>query len=165
MTFDKESSKIFRVAAIIYAGLLYICILSSSLLLEITHGRVTPNGNRYGCISFFEIDWITFILMNVAYILLLLPWLKYSLEKNRKLFSLGIFPATSTLAKVMSVLLTLFSIITGLIFTILHLIFCIRRIGGIILEDERIFIIFAYFACIFFWGTVCLLYKITFKNW
>lgn len=157
--------KLLRKAAAVYAGLLYIAVLASSVLLDVTHGPLTPRGNRYACISFSDIDWVMLILMNVAYILLLIPWFKYAVNKNRDFFSIGIFPSTTVFSKTISVLLTLFNMVTGMTYTVLHIDYSINRMGGIILDEDRIIILTGYICCIVFWAVVFVAYKFAYRKW
>jgi hypothetical protein len=160
-----KKRKLLRKATAVYAGLLYIAIVASSVLLDVTHGPLTPRGNRYASWSFSDFDWVVLILMNVAYIFLLLPWLKYAFNKSRDIFSMGIFPATTVFSKTVSVLLTLFSMVSGMTYTVLHIVYSINRMGGIILDEERIIIMVCYTCCIVFWAVVCVVYKFAYRKW
>ena len=125
------------------------------------------NRNRYCSTSFFSFDWLMLVLTFVTYFLLLLPWLKYAIKKNRDIFSIGIFPATNLFAKICSVLLTLISVVTGGLYTLAHLGYSIHNVmtNAIILAEDRLMMIFAYSTGIVFWFIVCTIYKIAYRNW
>jgi hypothetical protein len=167
MNMNQEKYGILRPIALFIAGLAFISITISTLLLEFTHGDVTPRGNRYCSTSFFSFDWLILVLTFVTYLLLLLPWLKYAIKKNRDIFSIGIFPATNLFAKICSVLLTLLSVVTGGLYTLAHLGYSIHNVmtGAIILAEDRLMMIFAYSTGIVFWFIVCAIYKITYRKW
>lgn len=163
----KDYSTYLRTAAMIVAGLMLLSIMGSTLLQDFFYGSVTHNGNRYYHVSPFRIDWVMLIMTIVAYFLLLLPWVKYAIKKNRELFSWGIFPATNMFAKCLSVLLTFFSISTGGLFTLAHLVYNVRNVttGSTILSDDRGIILVAYAMCIIIWGIVCGIYKLVYWRW
>ena len=164
---NQEKYSILRPVALFIAGLMFTSITISTFLLEFTHGNVTPRGNRYYSTWFFTFDWLMLALTFVTYLLLLLPWLKYAIKKDRSLFSIGIFPTTNLFAKICSVLLTLFSIATGGLYTLAHLVYSIHSVmtSSIILSDDRLMMIAAYGTGIVFWFIVCAIYKIAYWKW
>lgn len=156
---------------IVVFGLAFISVLMitvSTIALYSHYGPLTPNGNRY--YHRFDMDtvvWRLVVLELAAMLLLIYPSIRYSLSHNSNLLSKGIFPSTGKFGNVVSIILTVFSIGSQIIYT---LSFCmivneyLSNHSRIMAEDLETGIQYvAYIGCILFWGFVNTVYSVKYR--
>lgn len=155
-----------------YAILSSICVIISTILLYSFFGPLTPNGNRY----YHSFDMTTIpvwilILAALAVFTLQYPIFRYYNSNSPENHQYGLFPTSkSIIAKILSILLTILNISTGLIFVISFLLITFSYIfsGNRVMADdlETIMLAAAFILCSIFWGLVDLIYTIIYKhNW
>lgn len=157
-----------RTMILLGISVMFITIITATICMEATHGPLTPNGNRYyHRFSLDLVNWVTVSLCVASYLLLLMPWWKYCFERERSRYRGGIFPARSTTGKIVSWLLTAWSVVSGGGYTLLYCNYSYTYISrhGVMLDIDEPTIMMAYIACILFWGFVCAIYYNKIYRW
>lgn len=157
-----------RIAITVITVIYFVTVLSV-IIEQCMHGALTPNLNRYWHqFSITDVNWITVISCIVAYVVLLLPWFVFCLRENHEIYSnWGIFPANGIIAKVISAILSLLGGITGLLCTVgfcYKAILSITNTPTIMMDNEDRVIIILFLLCVLFWGAVCLIYKLIYRD-
>lgn len=153
-----------------YAIISSICVIISTILLYSFFGPLTPNGNRY--YHSFDLTtipvWIL-ILAALAMFTLQYPIYRYYNSNSPENHRYGIFPASnSKVAKILSVLLTILNLSTGLIFTISFSLITFSYIfssNRVMADDlETIMLSAAFILYSLFWGIIDIIYTIIYKQ-
>lgn len=151
-----------------------VCVIISTIILYSHFDTITPGGNRvqgethegFGLTSFP----IYLILLSIgAMAALYFPIYKLYHSNNPQNFKYGIFPASKSYHRIVSVLLSFLNIGSGLLFTICFALITWVYVysdnpNRILIDDETFLLYLAYISCIVFWGYIDLIYMIKYKN-
>lgn len=155
---------------LLFAIISIICVVVATILLYSHYGSLTPNGNRY--YHSFNLQTVPFyliLLASGAMAILYFPIFKLYRSKSPNNFKFGIFPLSkSIISKVISVLLSILNLGSGLVFTVSFILITFEYVcnsSRIMADDlETIIQVVSYGGCIIFWGIVDLLYTLIFKH-
>lgn len=169
-----KKSLIWRLKSSLYifAIISTISVVFATLILYSFYGPLTPNGNRYfHSFNMMTVPFYLVLLAIGAMATLYYPIYKLHCSKYHNNFSVGIFPASkSIISKVISVLLSILNVGSGLIYTVSFILITLVYVSNsnrIMVEDlETVLLIVGYIGCMLFWGIVDLVYTLIFKrNW
>lgn len=161
----------FRLSQNIVLTIGILCLLITTIntiLLYSHYGTLTPNGNRYyHRVDMDTVVWKLVILELAAMLSLIYPSIRYALSSNSNLIRMGIFPSTGKFGNVVSIILTVFSLGSQIIYT---LSFCmivneyLSNHSRVMAEDlETGLQYLAYIGCILFWGFVNTVYSVKYR--
>lgn len=168
MKYTNNSLTWIRIVVFVLAFISVLTVTISTIALYSHYGPLTPNGNRY--YHRFDMDtvvWKLVILELAAMLSLIYPSIRYALSSNSNLIRKGIFPSTGKFGDVVSIILTVFSLGSQIIYT---LSFCIivneylSNHSRVMAEDlETGLQYLSYIGCILFWGFVNTVYSVKYR--
>ena len=169
-----NNTLIWRYKSVFY----YFAIISTISVVIVTvilysyYGPLTPNGNRYHhSFDLLSVPFYLILLASLAMAILYYPMYKLYKSNSPNNFKFGIFPISKSITgKVISVLLTILNIGSGIVFTISFILISFEYVcnsNRVMTDDlETIILTAGYIGCMIFWGIVDLVYTIIFKrNW
>lgn len=169
-----SSTLIWRHKSVFYrfAIISAISVVVATVILYSYYGPLTPNGNRYHhSFNLLSVPIYLILLASLAMTILYYPIFKLYRSNSPNNFKFGIFPISKSIAsKVISVLLTILNIGSGIVFTISFILISLEYVcnsNRVMADDlETIILTAGYIGCLIFWGLVDLVYILIFKhNW
>lgn len=149
-----------------------ISVVIATVILYSYYGPLTPNGNRYHhSFNLLSVPFYLILLASLAMAILYYPMYKLYKSNSPNNFKFGIFPISKSITgKVISVLLTILNIGSGIVFTISFILISFEYVcnsNRVMADDlETIILTAGYIGCMIFWGIVDLIYTLIFKrNW
>lgn len=173
---EPKTSLIWRCKSRLYliAVISTVLVVLATISLYSFYGPLTPNGNRYyHSFNLLTVPLYLILLALGAMAILYYPVFKLYKSKSPNNFKIGIFPTSkSIIGKIVSVLLSILNIGSGLVFTVMFILItciyvCAPSTSRVMADDlETLVLIVGYIGCMIFWGIVDLVYTLIFKhNW
>ncbi len=173
-SFESNEPLIWRYKSCLYllAIVSIISVVVATIILYSYYGALTPNGNRYHqSFNLLNVPFYLILLALVSMSILYYPIYRLYRSKSPNNFRFGIFPVSkSIMGKVISVLLSIVNVGSGLVFTVSFILITFEYVSNssrVMADDlETIILIAGYIGCIIFWGLVDMIYTSIYRrNW